>query len=157
MPAAALHRLPPSCTLWAIDIREVGAAPGVTPIHWRLLSTRAVEDRATALAMLGLYRLRWTIEEYFHSLKSGGFNIEHADIGNPGPMMVLAAAAAVAAVTVMQLIKARDNPKGQTIAVVFTALDCKIIAIINADYEGPNPRPRQKNPHPMTSLPTSHG
>jgi len=152
MPADALRRLPPSCTLWAIDIREVGAAEGVTPIHWRLLSTRAVEDRNAALASLRLYRMRWTIEEYFHSLKSGGFNIEEAAIGDPGPMMVLAAAAAVAAVTVMQLIKARDNPQGQAITAVFSAQDRKIMAIINADYEGQNPRPRQKNPHPSTSL-----
>lgn len=152
MPAEALRRLPPSCRLWAIDIREVGAARGVTPIHWRLLSTRAVEDRAAALAMLRLYRMRWTIEEYFHSLKSGGFNIEEADIRDPGPMLVLTAAAAVAAVTVMQLIKARDNPKGQVIAVVFTAQDRRIMAVINADYEGPNPSPRQKNPNPATSL-----
>jgi hypothetical protein len=152
MPAAALRRLPPSCTLWAIDIREVGAPDNTKPIHWRLLSTRAVEDRNAALEALRLYRMRWTIEEYFNSLKSGGFNIEEADIGDPGPMMTLTAAAAVAAVTVMQLIKARDNPKGQAINAVFNTLDCKIIAIINADYEGPNPRPRQKNPHPTTSL-----
>jgi hypothetical protein len=152
MPAEALHRLPPSCILWAIDIREVGAPDNTKPIHWRLLSTRVVEDRNAALECLRLYRMRWTIEEYFNSLKSGGFNIEEAEIGDPRPMMTLTAAAAVAAVTVMQLIKARDNPNGQVIAAVFTTLDCKIIAIINADYEGPNPRPRQKNPHPTTSL-----
>jgi hypothetical protein len=144
--------LPPSCILWAIDIREVGAPDHTKPIHWRLLSTRAVEARNAALECLRLYRMRWTIEEYFNSLKSGGFNIEEAEIGDPRPMMTLTAAAAVAAVTVMQLIKARDNPNGQVIAAVFTKLDCKIIAIINADYEGPNPRPRQKNPHPTTSL-----
>jgi len=152
MPAADLRRLPPSCTLWAVDIREVGAPDGMKPIHWRLLSTRAIEDRNAALECLRLYRMRWTIEEYFHSLKSGGFNIEEAGIGDPAPMMTLTAVAAVAAVTVMQLIKARDNPKGQAIAAVFTAQDCKIIAIINADFEGPHPRPRQKNPHPPASL-----
>jgi hypothetical protein len=152
MPAAALRRLPQSCTLWAIDIREVGAPETVKAIHWRLLSTRAVEDRNAALAMLQLYRMRWAIEEYFNSLKSGGFNIEEADIGEPDAMMTLTAVAAVAAVTVMQLIKARDNPEGQTINVVFNTLDRKIMAIINADYEGPNPRPRQKNPHPPASL-----
>ena len=152
MPAEALRRLPPSCTLWAIDIREVGAAEGVSAVHWRLLSTRAVEDRDAALAMLRLYRMRWSIEEYFNCLKSGGFNIEEADIGDPAAMMVLTAVTAVAAVTVMQLIKARDNPHGQAIAAVFTTLDRKIIGIINADYEGSNPRPRQKNPHPPSSL-----
>lgn len=152
MPTAALRRLPASCTLWAIDIREVNAPDNTKPIHWRLLSTRAVEDRNAALAMLRLYRMRWMIEEYFNSLKSGGFNIEEAEIGEPAAMMTLTAVAAVAAVTVMQLIKARDNPKGQAINVVFNTFDRKIMAIINADYEGPNPKPRQKNPHPPPSL-----
>ena len=152
MSADAVHRLPRSLTLWAIDICEVDAPEGITPIHWRLISTRPVEDRAGALAMLRLYRMRWAIEEYFHSLKSGGFNIEEAHIGEPDPMMGLTAVAAVAAVTVMQMIKARDNPLGQAIAAVFDKQDCKIIAAINAEYEGPNPRPRQKNPHPRHSL-----
>lgn len=152
MPPEALDRLPPRCTLWAIDIREVDAPKGITPIHWRLLSTRAVEDRDAALACLRVYRMRWYIEEYFHCLKSGGFNIEDADIREPAPMMVMVAVAAVAAITVMQLIKARDKPQGQAMATVFNARERKIIAVINADYEGPNPRPRQKNPNPPSSL-----
>jgi hypothetical protein len=152
MPPEDLRRLPKSCALWAIDIREIDCPEAIIPIHWRLLSTRAVTDRAAALDMLRLYRMRWSIEEYFHCLKTGGFNIEEAGIGDPAPMMVLTAAAAVAAVTVMQLIKARDKPEGQAIAVVFDTYDCKVIAAVNADYEGPNPRPRQKNPHPKQSL-----
>ena len=152
MPKESVHLLPRSLTLWAIDICEVDAPEEITPIHWRLISTRAIEDRAGALEILRLYRMRWSIEEYFHCLKSGGFKIEEANIGEPDPTMVLTAVAAVAAVTVMQLIKARDNPLGQAIAAVFDKQDCKIIAAINAEYEGPNPRPRQKNPYPRHSL-----
>ncbi len=152
MPKESVQLLAPSLTLWAIDICEVNAPEEITPIHWRLISTRAIEDWAGALEILRLYRMRWSIEEYFHSLKSGGFKIEEARIGEPDPMMVLTAAAAVAAVTVMQLIKARDNPLGQAIAAVFDKQDCKIIAAINQEYEGPNPRPRQKNPNPRHSL-----
>jgi hypothetical protein len=152
MPKESVHLLPRSLTLSAIDICEIDAPETITPIHWRLISTRAIEDRAGALEILRLYRMRWSIEEYFHSLKSGGFKIEEARIGEPDPMMVLTAAAAVAAVTVMQLIKARDNPLGQAIAAVFDKKDCKIIEAINQEYEGPNPRPRQKNPNPKHSL-----
>ena len=152
MPKESVHLLPRSLTLWAIDICETDAPEATPPIHWRLISTRAIEDRAGALEILRLYRMRWSIEEYFHSLKSGGFKIEEARIGEPDPMMVLTAAAAVAAVTVMQLIKARDNPLGQAIAAVFDKKDCKIIEAINQEYEGPNPRPRQKNPNPKNSL-----
>lgn len=152
MPAKALGLLPPSLALFAVDMRETGAPPGIAPVHWRLVTTHKIETREAALALVLMYRKRWVIEEYFHTLKTGGFDIERAQVGAPEPMMVLAAAAAVAAVTVMQLIKARDNPLAAPITSVFDAQDCAIIGAVNADYEGPAPRPRQKNPHPKQSL-----
>lgn len=152
MPKAALCQLPPSLTLCVVDMREVGAAPGIVPVHWRLITTHKVETRQAALALVQMYRRRWAVEEYFHTLKTGGFAIEDARVGAPEAMMVLAAAAAAAAVTVMQLIKARDNPLAAPITSVFDAQDCQIIGAVNADYEGPAPRPRQKNPHPKQSL-----
>jgi Transposase DDE domain len=152
MPKAALRQLPPSLTLYVVDFREAGAQEGIAPVHWRLITTHKVETRQAALALVQMYRKRWAIEEYFHTLKTGGFDIERAQVGAPGAMMALTAAAAAAAVTVMQLIKARDNPLGPPITSVFDAKDCQIIGAVNADYEGPAPRPRQKNPHPKQSL-----
>lgn len=152
MPAQALKQLPKSLRISIVDILEVDPPGGVTPIHWRLITTHVVEDLATALRMLAYYRKRWYIEEYFRCLKSGGFNIEKAEIADPKVMAVFAAAIAVAAVTVLQLIKARDKPEVASMASLFDAKDQKIIAAINAKYEGPNPRPRQKNPHPPESL-----
>lgn len=152
MPAANLRQLPRSLVIYALDVREISPPPGITPIHWRLISSKPVTTRAAALGLVALYRRRWTIEEYFHSLKTGGFNIEAAETGEPAALMTLVAAAAVAAVTVMQLLKARDNPQGQAIAAVFESTDCKLIEAISKRYEGPHPTPRQKNPHPKTSL-----
>jgi len=152
MPQAALKALPASLKLRAVDIREVEAPVGIAPIHWRLITTHQVTSRDQALAMLRLYRARWSIEEYHHTLKRGGFDIENARIGEPQAMMAFTAAVAVAAVTVMQLLKARDNPKGQALATLFEARERKLLAALNADYEGKAPRPRQKNPNPPDSL-----
>jgi Transposase DDE domain len=152
MPKAALRQLPPSLPLSVVDFKEAGAQEGIAPVHWRLITTHKIETREAALALVQMYRKRWAIEEYFHTLKTGGFAIEDARVGAPGAMMVLTAAAAAAAVTVMQLIKARDNPLGPPITSLFDAQDCQIIGAVNADYEGPAPRPRQKNPHPKQSL-----
>ena len=75
------------------------------------------------------YRLRWIIEEYFHTLKTAGFDIELADIGAPQVMIKFVTAVAVAAVTVMQLVKARDGTTtGQKLAVVFYLADQPILA-----------------------------
>ena len=82
----------------------------------RLLTTHAVTGLAEACRIMELYRMRWTIEEYFHTLKTAGFEIEEADISEPPVMTKFVTAAPIAGVTVMQLVKARDGTTGQTLA-----------------------------------------
>ena len=105
MPADALHRLPPSCTLWAIDIREVGAAEDhdtgslAAVVHPRCRGSQRGPCQLTAVP-----HRAWTPDwRFFHSLKSSGSDVEAAAMADPGPMMVLAPAAAVSAVTVIRL------------------------------------------------------
>ena len=120
------------------------------PIHWRLLTTHAVTSLGEARRIVDLYRMRWTIEEFFHTLKTAGFNIEAADIGDPQVMMKFVAAATVAAVTVMQLVKARDGTTGQGLADAFEPADQAILEAVSTQLEGNTAR--QKNPHPRGSL-----
>ncbi|WP_335967351.1 IS4 family transposase, partial [Galbibacter sp. PAP.153] len=71
--------LPKSITLYAIEAKEVGK--GVeNPIHWRLLTTKKVENLETALLCIEWYTCRWIIEEVFRILKKGGFNIEASEL-----------------------------------------------------------------------------
>ena len=93
--------------------------------------------------------MRWTIEEFFRTLKTAAFNIEDADIGDPQVMMKFVAAAIIAAVTVMQLVKARDGTTEQ--------LRRRFRAGRSAYSRGPfasarRRNARQKNPHPKGSL-----
>lgn len=52
-------------------VTEVGAADGVEPLRWLLLTSLAVQTAAQALACVGCYRLRWLVERYHFVLKSG--------------------------------------------------------------------------------------
>lgn len=142
--------LPETIALTMVDVRETSAPPEGKPIHWRLLTTLPVTDLAAARRVVDLYRMRWVIEEYFHALKTGGFDIEAADIADPKVMIRLVAAVAVAAVTVMQLVKARDGTTGQNLLEVFEADDQPILEAISAKLEGKTAR--QKNPYPQGSL-----
>ena len=54
--------LPAGVRLTLVDIREADPPPDTPPIHWRLLTTRAVTDVADAWAVAELYRRRWAIE-----------------------------------------------------------------------------------------------
>lgn len=71
--------LPKSVTLYAIEAKEVGRDIK-NPIHWRLLTTKKVENLETALLCIEWYTCRWIIEEVFRILKKGGFNIEASEL-----------------------------------------------------------------------------
>lgn len=153
MPIAALEALPETVSLHLVDIREVSVPPtGVEPIHWRLLTSHAVNDIGTARMVLDFYRKRWIIEEFFRTLKTAAFRIENAEIGDPKVMMKFVALAAIAATTVTQMVRARDNPSGQSLIDAFDPDDQPVIEAICRKYEGEAPTKRQTNPHPRGTL-----
>ena len=136
--------------LTMVDVRETSTPQDGKPIHWRLLTTHAVTNPGEARRIVDLYRMRWTIEEFFHTLKTAGFNIEAADIGDPQVMVKFVAAANVAAVTVMQLVKARDGTTDQMLEEAFDPVDRPLLEALSHQLEGKTQR--QKNPHAKGTL-----
>jgi hypothetical protein len=146
----AASDLPDSIMLTLVDVREVSPLEDGEPVHWRLLTTHAVTNPAQARRIVDLYRMRWSIEEFFRTLKTAGFDIEKADIGDPQVMIKFVVAATVAAVTVMQLVKAREGTTDRQLVDVFEPDDQPILEALSAKLEGRTTR--QKNPHPKGSL-----
>jgi hypothetical protein len=143
--------LPETLAVTLVEVRETAPpADGSKAIHWRLLTTHTVTNLTQAQRVVGLYRLRWTIEEFFSTLKKAGFDIEAADIGEPPAMINFVAAATVAAVTIKQLVQARDGTTDQRLVDAFDAVDQPILEAISAKLEGKTDR--QRNPHPKGSL-----
>jgi hypothetical protein len=143
--------LPASIDVTVVDVRETSTpADGSEPIHWRLLTTHAVTTLAQARRVIDLYRLRWIIEEFFRTLKTAGFDIEAADIGAPQAMVNFVAAATIAAVTVKQLVQARDGNTDQLLTDAFDPDDQPILEAISARLAGKTAR--QCNPHPNGTL-----
>jgi Transposase DDE domain len=142
--------LPDSITLTLVDVREVSPLEDGEPVHWRLLTTHTVTNPAQARRIVDLYRMRWSIEEFFRTLKTAGFDIEEADIGDPQVMIKFAAAATVAAVTVMQLVKAREGTSDRQLVDAFEPDDQPILEALSVKLEGNTVR--QKNPHSKGSL-----
>lgn len=143
--------LPQTVAVCVVEVREV--APPVDsskPILWRLLTTHTVTDLAQAQQVVGLYRLRWTIEEFFSTLKKAGFDIEAVDIGEPAAMINFVAAATIAAVTIKQLVQARDGTTTQCLSDAFEPDDQPVLEALSAKLEGKTDR--QRNPHPKGSL-----
>jgi hypothetical protein len=143
--------LPQTVRVTLVDVREASPpSDGSEPLHWRLLTTHAVSNLAEARWIIDLYRQRWIVEEFFHTLKTAGFDIEAADIGEPQAMINFAAAATVAAVTVKQLVQARDGNTEQRLTDAFDPDDQPVIEAVSAKLEGKTER--QRNPHPKGTL-----
>jgi hypothetical protein len=149
-PRHGARDVPETVAVTLVDVRETSEPEAGEPIHWRLLTTQPVASVGEARRIIGLYRLRWTIEEFFRTLKTAGFNIEDADIGEPPAMINLIAAAAVAAVTVMQLVRARDGITAEKLMDAFDPADQPVFEALSSQLEGNTAR--QKNPHPKGSL-----
>ena len=145
--------LPDSVGLTLVDAREIDPPPGEA-VHWRLLTTHAVDDVAQALAVVELYRRRWVIEQLFRTLKTQGFDIEGMLIDDEAPLRRLVMATLLAAITVQQLVHARDGVQGpQPLRPALDAFEPSDIPLLEAfckQLEGKTER--QKNPHPRGSL-----
>ena len=70
----------PSRKLWAVLAEEINAPLGIKPLRWMLLTTCEVSSAARAIEKIGWYRLRWGIEVYHRTLKSG-CKIEERQLG----------------------------------------------------------------------------
>lgn len=145
--------LPESVRMTAVDVREINPPPGET-VHWRLLTTHAVEDAAQAFAVVELYRRRWVIEQLFRTLKTQGFDIEGMLVEEEAPLRRLVMATLVAATTIQQLVLARDGTQGpqplRPITDAFEPEDAPLLEAFCAKLQGKTQR--QMNPHPKGSL-----
>lgn len=141
--------------VWLVDLGEVDPPAGVSPLHWRLLTTHAVERPDQAIDIAAIYRRRWIIEQVFRILKTKGFDIEALNIEAEQPRNTLIAACLVAACAVQAMVQARDGAQDMTtsprpVTDAFQPEEGPILRALSQDLEGKTQR--QKNPHPEGTL-----
>ncbi|MBR0716225.1 IS4 family transposase [Bradyrhizobium liaoningense] len=140
---------PDEVELTLVEVREIDAPPGKTPILWRLLTTHSVACVADAEDIVRLYRLRWRIEQTFRALKSDGLALDDSQLADAERMFNLAAIGLAGAIRTIQLVDARDGgprPASDVIDTNFTTA----LERLSKKLEGKTSR--QKNPHPSDSL-----
>ena len=142
--------LPETVAVSLVEVVEVGAPPDAEPILWRLLTTHDVDDAAMAWRVVGWYRQRWIIEQFFRTLKQQGLQLEDSQLESADRLIKLTAIAARAACIVMQLVQARDGTAHQDASIAFTSSEIETLDALIPTLEGKTAL--QKNPHPPRSL-----
>jgi len=140
---------PSEVMLTLVEAREIGAPPGVAPLHWRLLTTLPARTVAEASEVVRLYRLRWRIEQTFRMLKNDGLKLNECQTHDPWRLFNLAALALDAAVKIIQLVDARDG-SNRPASDVASEPEIAAAKALCPTLEGKTDR--QRNPHPIGSL-----
>ena len=142
---------PKTLTLRVVDVRE--ATPpdnGDEAVHWRLLTTHAVESAKDALVVVGWYRRRWMIEQLNRTLKQQGLDIEASQAESAEALLRLAAIAIQVATRTLQLVLARDGAGQQPAQIAFDPPQIQVLALLLPTLEGRTEK--QRNPHKPESL-----
>lgn len=101
----------PPIAMSVLEIAEVNAPPGVTPIRWVLLTSLPVNTLRDARTMIDYYESRWLVEEYHKALKTG-CRTESRQLKAADRLEALVALSGVVAVRLLQLKSlARTNPE----------------------------------------------
>ena len=97
-------------TLWAVLAQEVAEPGGVKPLRWMLLTTCPVDSFESACEKLRWYTLRWGIEVFHRTLKSG-CKIEQRQLGTADRLEACLAIDLVVAWRIFHLTKlGRETP-----------------------------------------------
>lgn len=147
---AASDELPASISVTLVVGRESDPPEGGDPALWFLLTTHGVNDIADARRIIGFYRLRWTIEQLFRTMKTKGFDVEALRQEQDGPLEKLVTVILIAAIKVMQLVAERDGQTKRPLRDVFDPADRPVLERVCQTLEGKTAK--QKNPHPKGSL-----
>jgi hypothetical protein len=144
-------RDPPQVSLFFVEAREIDPPPSEEPIVWRLLTPHRATPLAEAAGIVELYRRRWIIEQLFGTLKSQGLDLEDSLLSDGEALERLAAAALIAAASVMQLAQGRGQA-GATLSAarVFSSAEATVLEPLVRKLEGKTAK--QKNPYPKDSL-----
>jgi hypothetical protein len=97
-------------TLWAVHAVEPTPPPDTEAVEWLLLTTVAVEDFAQACERLRWYAVRWSIEIFHRTLKSG-CRIEDRRLAEAGHLQACLALDMIVAWRVLYLTRlGRETP-----------------------------------------------
>ena len=149
-PATADGKLAASVDVFVVDVTEVDAPPCVETLHWRLLTTHEVTTVEEAKEIVRWYRLRWTIEQVFRTVKSAAMQADESQVTEARRFVKLAVVALIAAVRIVQIVIGRDGKTGQVLADAMDPAHQPALTALNGKLEGRTEK--LKNPHPQGSL-----
>lgn len=119
----------PSTQLYAVEAREVNAPKNVEkPVNWIFLTTLQIEHYEQALQVIKYYTLRWIIERFHYSIKSGGSKVEELQLTKAHRILNAMTAYSIAAMNVTKIrYWAEHHPDQSVFDVGISPIEYKVL------------------------------
>lgn len=122
-----------SMELWVVHVREKAPPKGCERLEWFLLTTHPVESKQDALLVARTYCLRWRVEEFHKTWKSGACNLEASQLRSPKTFKCWATLQAAVATRIERLKQvSRSEPDSSALTLASRAeIDTLIVLAIS--------------------------
>jgi Transposase DNA-binding len=138
---------PESVSLYALEAKEMTA--GVSdPICWRILTTHVINSVEQAMTIIGYYKCRWYIEQFFRLLKKKGFRIEDSELETGWAIRKLSVMMAGSVIKIMQMMMAYGDEGVQAVDEVYYEKEQECMAVLEQKLQ----TEKVKNPYNRKSL-----
>jgi len=128
--------------LWAVRACETNPPAGVEALDWTLLTTLEVASLEDAVRMLSWYTIRWQIEVYHRTLKSG-CRIQERQLGSAQRLENCLAIDMVVAWRITQLARLARELPNVPCSVFFAEAEWKaLVCFITHSYTPPQQPPK---------------
>ena len=141
-------------TVWAVHAREVDQPAQVEPLEWLLLTTAETATFEQAVERLQWYTVRWGIEVYHRTLKSG-CKIEERQLGHADRIQSCLAIDLVVAWRIFHLTKLGRETPDVPCTVFFEEAQWK--ALVAYVTQNPTPPPQPPSLREATRMVASLG
>ena len=148
----SIKALPKDHLTYVVEVKELpeSVVNQEEPIHWVLLTSHRVDSTPMALQIVDWYKQRWNVEQVFRTLKSKGLCLESSQVEDYERLQKLTVLALIAAVRVLQLLRAREGKTEQPMECAFTEQEQDCLRLLNEQLEGKTEKLR--NPYGQNSL-----
>jgi hypothetical protein len=131
----------PVLSVWAVLAREIEAPQGSDPVEWLLLTTLEVTTFEQAVEKIKWYTVRWGIEVYHRTLKTG-CKIEERQLGTADRIETCLGLDMIVAWRILHLTKLGRETPDVPCTVFFEEAEWKALMV----YVNQNPEPPKQIP-----------
>jgi hypothetical protein len=135
----------PGLSLWAVLASEADPPDGIKPLQWMLLTTMATDTFEEAIERLGWYTIRWQIEVFHRTLKTG-CKIEDRQLGAADRIETCLAIDMVVAWRIVHLVRLGRKAPDASCEIYFEEAQWKALVayLTRKPTPPPNHRPSER-------------